>query len=378
MPWCSYVLSVGLLSFTIAATAQTSEFDGKKIVDIQFDPAPVPLAGPDLDRVMPLHKGTPFQLNDASRSIDGLYATGRFEDIQVDVQPSGADGVVVRFLTRQTYFIGHVSMEGKAPAPPNRGQLINVTQLTLGTKYRGTDLSTAQAAVKNLLEANGLYQASVQATMSRDPRTQTVNFEFDLKPGKRARYSMPEIRGTPLLAEQTILRATGWRFPVIHWWYHVTQDKTRNGVEGIEKKYQKQDRLLATVKLDSLDYDASTRRAKPELTLDPGPKVEIKAVEAKVSKGRLKKYVPVYDEGTVDNDLLVEGARNLRDYFQSQGYYDVTVDFRQLPPAKDRVTVEYTISKGNRYKLVKIEFRGNKYFPASDFTDRMFLRPHRG
>ena len=42
----------------------------------------------------------------------------------------------------------------------------------------------------------------------------------------------------------------------------------------------------------------------------------VKAVEAKVSNRTLKKYVPVFEERRVDRDLLVEGARNLRDYFQ--------------------------------------------------------------
>ena len=37
----------------------------------------------------------------------------------------------------------------------------------------------------------------------------------------------------------------------------------------------------------------------------------VKAVEAKVSKRLLKRYIPVFQERTVDNDLLVEGKRVL-------------------------------------------------------------------
>ena len=32
--------------------------------------------------------------------------------------------------------------------------------------------------------------------------------------------------------------------------------------------------------------------------------------------GKLKKLVPVYEEGTVDQDLLNEGAQNLRNYYR--------------------------------------------------------------
>ena len=100
----------------------------------------------------------------------------------------------------------------------------------------------------------------------------------------------------------------------------------------------------------------------PSLSVDTGPKVTVKAVEAKLSKRVLKRYVPVCEENTVDNDLLVEGKRNLHDYLQSQGYYDVDVDFRVLPAQNDLETIEYVISRGPRYKLVHVVISGNKYF----------------
>jgi outer membrane protein assembly complex protein YaeT len=361
------------LSF-LPAHAQTRDFEGQRIVDVQFDPAPAPLSSQDLARMMAVKKDAPYRAEDVAATIDSLYASGRFEDIQVDAEPSG-DGVVVRFLTKLNFFSGHIEITGKVSNPPDRGLLISTTQLSLGSKYRDPQLTSAEEDLKKLLEANGLYEASVQPQVTRDARTQTVNFTFHLKPGKRAKYTFPVVNGNAQLSDQTILRVTSWRIPLIHWWRHVTQVNTRAGVEGIEKKYQKMDRLTATVKLDSLDYDPDKRRVQPNLTLDAGPKVEIKAVEAKVSKGRLKRYVPVYQEGTVDRDLLVEGARNLRDYFQSQGYYDVAIDFRQLPPQKDQLTIEYTISKGNRYKLASVQIEGNKYFANADLRDRIFLHP---
>ena len=96
------------------------------------------------------------------------------------------------------------------------------------------------------------------------------------------------------------------------------------------------------------------RRVQPNLNIEAGPKIRVKAVEAKVSKRVLRRYVPIFQERAVDNDLLVEGARNLRDYFQSKGYYDVDVDFRTRPLANDEQTIEYVIAQGQRYKLTRL------------------------
>ena len=123
-----------------------------------------------------------------------------------------------------------------------------------------------------------------------------------------------------------------------------------------------------------MDYDPATKRVKPTLAINPGPKVKIQALEAKVSQGKLKKYVPVYEERRVDRDLLVEGARNLRSYFEDQGYYDVVIDFKQLAPGPDELVIEYTINKGERHKLVHVALEGNNYFDNETLRERMFLQ----
>ena len=59
------------------------------------------------------------------------------------------------------------------------------------------------------------------------------------------------------------------------------------------------------------------------------------AVEgAKISKGRLHLLVPIFQEGTIDNDLLNEGVFNIRDYEQQQGYFDAKVDVRVVGAAR--------------------------------------------
>jgi outer membrane protein insertion porin family len=355
------------------AVAQISQFEGRSIIDIQFSPAPT-LDPADLAKAQPLRKGEPLRAADVARAIDGLFATGRFEDIVVEAEPSD-QGVLVRFVTKNTWFIGGTSIEGKVLEPPNRGQVTTAAQLNLGVPFHDEDVTNATASIKRLLESNGLYEATITPEVTRDPHANQVFITFAVKEGKRAKYEMPLIEGETRLSNDTILRVTGWRLPIIHRWRQVTSSRTRNGVRSLLAKYGKQDRLKARVEMKKLDYDTQHRRVRPNLSVDPGPRVTVKAVETKVSKRILKRYVPVFQEGTVDNDLLVEGKRNLRDYFQSQGYYDVDVDFRALPPQDDLESIEYVISRGSRYKLVKVTLTGNRYFTTEDLRERMFTEP---
>ena len=356
-----------------SAAAQVTGLEGRRIVDIQFSPAQI-LDPADLDRVLKLHKGQELRAEDAADSIDGLFATGRFVDIVVEAEAS-LGGVIVRFVTKNTQFLDSVVVEGKVGTPPNPGQIANAAQLILGAPFHDEDVTQATEGIKTLLVANGLYEAQVTPSVERSQDGQQVFITFHVKEGKRAKYEMPAIRGDTKLPDNTILRATGWRIPVIHWWRHVTDMGTHNGVRGISTKYANQDRLAAKVDLEKLDYDPKRRRVKAHLNITAGPKIKVRALEAKLSHRVIKRYVPVYEEGAVDNDLLVEGQRNLRDYLQSQGYYDVDVYFRVQPVQNDVETIEYVISEGERQKLAHVAINGNRYFTKADIRDRMFMQP---
>jgi outer membrane protein insertion porin family len=360
-------------SVCVGQPEQISQFEGQRIVDVQFS-SPQPLDPADLAGAQPLKPGEPLRAADVSHAIDGLFATGRFEDIAVEVEPA-SDGVRVRFVTKNATFIGGVSLEGNIMESPNRGQLTSAANLSLGVPFHDEDITKAIESIQHLLEANGLYEAEVTPSIERSDIAQQVFITFHVKEGKRARYSAPTVEGNTMLSDAAILRITGWRIPIIHWWRKVTDARTRKGAQYLLAKYGKQDRLLARVELKNLDYDYERRRLHPHLSVDPGPQVKVKAVETKMSQRVLKRYVPVFEERTVDNDLLVEGKRNLHDYLQSQGYYDAEVDFRVQPPQDDVETIEYVISRGQRHKLVRLSIAGNKYFDSDTIRERMFMEP---
>jgi outer membrane protein insertion porin family len=353
--------------------AQNPAFEGKPIADIQF-PNGHPLDAADLARVLPLRKGQPLRSADVANAIDGLFGTGQFEDIVVEAEPSEG-GVIVRFVTQNTQFLGGITVEGKVMEAPNRAQVESATRLTLGAPFRNEDVTQAVNRIQRLLQTNGLYEAQITPSVERDDDTQQVFLTVLVQEGKRAKYDTPVITGATKLPDATILRATGWRLPIIHWWRHVNSSRTRGGVQGVVNKYGGQDRLMARVDLKKLDYDAARARVHPNLDIDAGPKVKVTTVETKVSRRVLKRYVPVFQEHTVDDDLLETGRRNLREYFQSQGYYDAEVDV-QLQPVRDDVeTIEYAISRGSRYKLVRVATTGNHYFDTESVRERMFLQP---
>jgi outer membrane protein insertion porin family len=366
-------LATGLLACAQVVCAQTAKYEGQSIADIQFVPAEQPLTAAELTNAIPLKKNAPLRLADVHAAIERLYATGAFEDVQVDGEPGPGGSVIVRIVTKNSWFVGNVAMLGRISDPPNRGQLVNVTRLTLGQPFTEAAVAPAQTAIERLLVANGLHEGQVHPEVSYDPHTQQVSIHFVVDSGTRAHFTTPVITGDAKMPMPDLVKATHWRRWLIGGWRTVTQSRLNNGVDGIRSKYERRGRFEARVTLKGLDYDADTKLSQPKLDIDAGPEVEVHAVGAKVSQGKLRSLVPVFEEHTVDDSLLLEGERNLRDYFQSQGYFDAEVEFKPQRVVNDKASIDYLINPGGRHKLVLIDIQGNKYFKTGAIRERMFL-----
>jgi outer membrane protein assembly factor BamA len=346
-------------------------YEGQPIVNVRFDPPGQPVASDDLNRLLTWKPGDALHLDDVRAAIKRLYATGSYATVEVEAEPAPR-GVEVIVRTTEQWFVGPVEVRGKMNLPPNEGQLAGASRLELGQPFSDDDLDRAVRGLRRLLERNGLYTAEITPKIERDTAHQDVSITFQIKAGKRARLEMPLISGDPRLPEIEVARAAKYK----GWfrWKPATDANVQDGVHNILNRYAKKKRLTASVTLDKRTYNPSTNRVQPSITVNGGPVVKIVSENAKISQGKLKKYVPVFEEQTVNNDLLVTGARNLTDYFQFQGYFDVQVDFTTASPSSDLEEITYDIGLGERHRVASVALKGNHYFQEPDIRARMYTQ----
>ncbi len=371
----------------VVAQAQTSSpdfdhgaFEGKPIGRIEFDPPNQPLPADELGRLLPFQAGSTLKLADIRAAIQKLYETGRYSDVGISGDLDHAGAVILRVSTQLAYFVSGVTMQG-VDEPPTKGQLVSATKLELGKPFEDSEMEQAAENMVERLRANGLYQAKVTYRVDRNPDTEEVGIHFDINAGDRARFDGVSLLGDFTKPAENIDNETHWRrgFGPVRFpgWKKVTESLVQKGVNRVFESFQHGDHLQASVKLDRLDYHEGTNTVTPTLSIVSGPILEVKTTGAKVSMGRLRQLIPVYQEHTVDRSLLVEGRRNLIEYFQSQGYFDAAVDFEEITPEAGTQVINYTISPNLRHKLEHIDIRGNHYFDEQTLRERLFITPAR-
>lgn len=284
-----------------------SQYDGKAITGIRFEPRIQPYSGQYLVTLLPLKEGAVFHARDLAGAIQALFATGRYTDISVDAA-AFENGVRLTFLTKPAYFIGRVDVNG-VKQPPNSGQLVSATKLILGQPYHDADQQRAIDSLRNLLQRNGYYNSSINVHAFRDARHQLINLVFNVDAGGRASFETPTILGRPERDIAGVIKSTKWkRFFGLLNWRQVTETRVQQGLDNIRRYYERKDLLLARVNLRRLDYNPVTNTVKPVIFINGGPRVVIRAEGAKLRRGKLRQLVPIYQERTVDEDLIMEGA----------------------------------------------------------------------
>jgi outer membrane protein insertion porin family len=300
--------------------------------------------------------GEPFDPEKVRETTRRLFATGRYLNIGVRVEKAGA-GIDLIFSGIPRFYVGRVQIEG-VKDDRLTSLLEYGTKLNPGDPYSSNDAAAGVDAVKQVLAQNGYYQPVVTVKTVRDDAGQQMNVTYTIAVGPQARVGTININGADPGITPEIFRKKGKLKPKTK----VGRDTVSTALTNLRNYFQKKNRLEATVTLRASTYDPATETLNYTFDVSQGPLVKVEVVGAKFSKSRLHLLVPVYEEGTIDVDLLNEGTFNMKDYLQQEGYFDAVVKVAVEQPGSASQTVLFQVDKGVQHKVVSVDVQGNKYF----------------
>jgi outer membrane protein insertion porin family len=366
------ILIFGALLCSILASApvraQEPPIEGQLVTEIRIvddTGNALPPRGPAL----PLEVGKPFDFAAEREALRVLYRTGDFADIRVTAT-AVAEGVRVEFVVQRNFYNNVVRVQG-LKEPPSEAAALASMRMTLGEPFRESSLQEAIARLKETLRSEGLYQPEVKWDLTPHPETRQMDVLVTVVPGPRAMVGNFNVKNqTPYKDADLISRSK------IKLKKPFTSGRITRGSQQLKKYLVNQGYLGAGILITPGNYDAAANTVALNYEVTTGPRVSVALGGAHLSTGKLRQLLPIYAEGAVDDDLLQEGRRNIRDYFQRQGYFDadVQVSSHDDPKAGARI-ISYEVSRGERSRLAGVAFSGNKYFSKDLLTGRLALQP---
>lgn len=368
----------GSQALTVANAQQVSQFEGQNVAEVRVvnDSGEVFLKDlPDL----PLLSGHAYDAETVRASLRKLYATGDYSDLRAAVT-NVSGGLRVDFVVQRNFFIGVVRVEGLVD-PPSDSTAFSALRLPVGTQFRESELSDALKRLDEALAQEGFYQAKVVAERAPDPATRRMNLTVRVTPGPRARIGAIALHNLTAYPDAEILSRAKLKSR-----QQVLSKTLQHAGDRLRTFLMKNDYLGARATLRRGDYDPATNLLPLTLETVTGSRVRVEVTGAKISDRELRKRVPVFAEGAVDPDLLSEGQRALRDYFERQGYFEVEIDYKTTEPQPGDETkkeaaaaieqvITYAIDRGPHQRMAGVSFDGQQYFHPSQLQTQLNIQP---
>ena len=361
---CAALVALAAPLIARTAMAQQPSVEGKPIAEVRvLDDSGRRVA---IAAKLPLLPGRPFDFATERESLRVLYRTGDYADVRVTAAPEAA-GLRVDFVVRRNYYNNLVHIVG-LKAPPAESTALAAMRLTLGEPFRESSLRDAMARLQQALRDDGFYLAKVTPTLSAHEDTRQMDISVSVDPGPRARVGAITIENHTPYPDRILLRRSG-----ISPRNEPTSARVSRGEQRLKQFLVNQGHLGATVRIAPGAYDSGTNHVPLAYDATAGPRVRVEITGARLRKGNLRKLLPIYAEGAVDDDLLQEGRRNIRDYFERQGYFDAQVQVTSAEKGAER-EITYQVSRGERFRLEGVSFEGNRYFNSTLLDSRLQLQ----
>jgi outer membrane protein insertion porin family len=360
------------------------EYEGETVsaVDVVADPK-VPVES--LRPLVQQKSGEPYSSSKVENTVSALRGTGRFSKVEVGVKPDPG-GLHVTFILQPALYFGIFEFPG-AIKRFSYTRLLQVVDIPNETPYQLDVVSKAAGNLINFFISNGYFQAQVQPEPQFDETHMLANVVFHVNLGKRAKLGNVEVQGPEpneakrLLHATRSLRATA-RGASLKPGKSYTPKRIDSAIAVMKRDLANQHHLASKVHIDQTRYHQDTNHAEVIIDARPGPIVKVRVMGAKLSwlpwlRGRqMKKLIPIFSEGAVDPDLVEEGRRNLIDFFQSKGYFDVKVA-TNYQTQDSNVDLVYNVNRGAHHKVETVDFRGNQHVDRDDLIQQVAVKPRR-
>lgn len=361
--WTAFFVAASALRAQNNQPTRYTGFDGQPVSSVDI----AVREGMDINSLRKLLKiqvGQSFSADAMRESVAALQKTNSFSQVQVSLEPEQA-GLHVVFILQPADYVGVIEFPGTGTRFPYTA-LLQAVNIPEQSPYFESLQTRGAKGLLDYLHKHGYFAAGVRPAMESDGPHRVVNLIFHCTLHQQAKIRTINFQG---ISEQEgdrlrhDLRGIVARLKRVSLKVGQKYSETRatKSIDFIRGGLRKENRLAPTVRLASAEYDPDSNNVDVTFLVSPGPEVFIHVSGAHVSNRTLRRLIPIYEEGSVDQDLVDEGERNLKSYFQSKGYFDATTT-SHVEKQGDMLNVSYEVMRGSKHRVGGIFFSGNHYF----------------
>ncbi|PZR11417.1 MAG: polymerase [Archangium gephyra] len=296
-------------------------------------------------QLITVRKGQTLSRRAVERSIESLFATNKFADIEVLAQ-DGEGGVEIIFLLEPRKNVGSIFVEGHRALSKN--EVLAVTKLEPGAEYWPERLEQAGEAVRALYVRRGYHAVRVRTEAVMVEGSLSVGFVID--EGEAARVRSISFSGEPGLPLRRLLEAIDLEPGDV-----LDMAKADQGLERVRKLLREERFYRARVDLAEVTVDG--RLVVPIVA---GPRYDVVFSGNRMAGDMALTNLLAYDgDETLDTSLTLRLQQRLERFYRYRGYHDARVRVSEvLRPGAREAALGFEIEEGHPLRVTDVTFEG--------------------
>jgi len=312
-----------------------------------------------------LKPGDDFSPEIISSDIKRIYQSGLVDDVKVDKEKVAGkpDAVIVTYIITERWMVGSVKFQGnKKISEDDLKPIVNIQEHSI---FNPTLLSDAKDKIEKEYEKKGMFLTRVYPRVD-EVKEGVVDIIFEIEEYKKPAVSKVSFYGNEKLKERELRKVMQTKQA----WYLFTASKYDEDIlsQDLYRLYGfclDRGFLEAKIQAPVAYLDQDPERVSVSVFMEEGEQYRVAQIriqgdlvapEEELRKGLLLKEGEFYSESKVRRDI-----QYLSDFYSNLGYHLVSVDRDlRLDYRLRLVYVTYTISKGSKIYLDRIEVKGNE------------------
>ncbi|MGE5343890.1 MAG: BamA/TamA family outer membrane protein [Candidatus Omnitrophota bacterium] len=375
---CGWILFLAAVSFLRSAPL-TPDFKGYTVDNIflkfynRIEIAPKTR----FNLLLRMRPGDRYNYKNIRSSIENLYKTGIFENIEVQVQDHPGNRLDVFFIITDKYNISAIKFVGvkkKGSSPyamiPAPIQSLGKKELTdsiyslrKNTYFEENKMEDAVKEVTDFLHSRGFFAPEITYDIIKNPAHSTVEIRFYLALGMRAVIAHTDLK---LIGNrQDLLPKIRKRLDTFFYIPYKFKEKTDKVIEFLKKENY----YLPEVTVTENFLDAEKSKVNLQITVDPGYKY---IIIFEGMKPKLSLIDSIWKKKVFEKWAEKESKSRILYELKNQGYLDAKVSSRiKNNRSKREKTITFTVTKNQKYKLGDVHLQGNQSVPDAKLLSIM-------
>jgi len=300
-----------------------------------------------LEAFVGLVPGQPLDREVVRRAVELMFATGRFEDVLVELRrQEGQDGVEVVFRPRPAPLLVAVRLEGDLVI--SAGSARSIARLRAGEPLWPARLERAARDIALALARRGRLEALVEPGVAWVPGG--ADAVFRIRAGPRVRVGQSRVEGAEDTAALRLDELARPRPAEV-----FRREKAESARDAMRRRLAGTGRWRAAVEL-SETYDPGRGIMDLVFHVVPGPPMSLETRGAELPRKLVSTVRDLVREGGTTSDSLEAGAERIEVYLRAQGHREAVVRATTEPRGPGEAVV-YDLQPGPRAIASTVELR---------------------